>query len=114
MIRPEARATLLSPVRVSPGFGRGDERNVGGGGRDDPSPYGQQLSRHFDGTGEVAANTRQGCNEHVAEAVAVQLAGGLEAVVHQLLHDVLRVREGHQAVTYVPRRLYAQLAAKPS
>ena len=65
---------LVSPFTMRPVFQLGFQHHVGVGGRIDAAEAGQNFRRYFDGLYEVARQVRQGGQEKVAEAVALEPA----------------------------------------
>ena len=88
----------------------GPEPNVGVGGRHHLALHRQHPAAGGDGRFEAAGDGREGRQEEVAEAVALETAARLEAVLEQPCEQRLLPGQGRQAVADVAGRLDAQLS----
>lgn len=91
---------------------RGDEVNVGKGGREDAAANGENFAGDTNGFGEIAGDMGESREEEVAEIVAGKATTGVETILEELSEQGFILGECDHAVSNVAGREHAVFAAK--
>ena len=89
------------------------EHHIRRRGRIDGSRDAKDLRGDFDGFMEVAGDASQRGQEQIAEAVSLEAASALKAVLEEPGHQGLVFRKCHHAVADVTRRKDLEIATQP-
>ncbi len=112
-MRLRLRLMRVSPLTTAPLSSSGFERNVRGGGRKDTARDFQNFRRTAHGIGKIARNIGKRGQKEISEAVALEPASGLEAILKEPGKQRAVVGKGHHAIADIAGRKHIELAPQP-